>query len=135
MPVDRHIVGWVGKDRGGAVLSHQDPVRVLLDCAAAIDPMRPQLPEVARAAYRWSRLRPGYLIIGISLRSRAFDQQIDLADLETHHLEVESEVEFGKLTQLLAEKLFIPGSDFGEPVVGDRARSVPGPSTGDSPRS
>jgi hypothetical protein len=120
MAFDRHVVGWVGEDRGRAVLPHQHLVRILLDRAAAMDPVRPQLPEVTRPAYCRPRFRRGYLVIGISLRSGALDPQIDLADLETGHLEAEVELELGELAQLLGEKPFVPGSDLGQPVVGDR---------------
>src|ERR1700719_1001731 len=118
MAFDRHVVGWVGENRSGAVLLHQHPVRALFKCIAAIDPMWPELPKIPGVAYRRPRLRLGYLVIGISLRSSILDQQIDLADLEACHLEAEIKVHRRELTQLLTEKLVVPGSDLGEPVIG-----------------
>src|ERR1700693_6551545 len=82
--------------------------------------MPAEFPQVTRAADRRPRYRPGRLASGIRLQSRLSDQQIDLADLETCHLDIEGEIELGELAQLLAKKLFVPGGDFGEPVVGDR---------------
>jgi hypothetical protein len=54
------------------------------------------------------------------LWSGALDPQIDLADLETGHIEAEVELKLGELAQLLGEKAVVPVRDLGEPVVGDR---------------
>src|SRR5882757_6455955 len=122
MAFDRHVVGWVGENRRSAVLPHQHPVRALFKCIAAIDSMWPELPKIPRPAYRRPRFRRGYLVIGISLRSGALDPQINLADLETGHIEAEIKVHLRELTQLLTEKPVVPGSDLSEPVIGNRER-------------
>ena len=69
--------------------------------------MPAEFPQVTRAADRRPRYRPGRLVSGIRLQSRVSDQQIDLADLETCHLDIEGEVKLGELAQLLAKKLFV----------------------------
>src|SRR5438046_753605 len=109
MALNRHVVRCIGDDYVGPVLAHQRLIGTLFEGVAAVDPMRTQSPEITRLAYRLPRLRSGHLVIGIGLRRRALNQQIDLADLEPGDIEAEVEIELGELAQLFAEEPVVPG--------------------------
>src|SRR5437868_390856 len=113
MSGDLQVVGCIAKGHVCAVLAHQRLIGILIEGVAAADAMRPQLPQVAQAAYRRPWFRCGYLIIMIRLRRDALDQQIDFTNREAGNIEIEIEIERGELAQLLAKKLVVPAGDFG----------------------
>src|ERR1700720_2912536 len=82
----------LGENHRGAVLTHQYFVRRLIERIAAIDQVASQFPEIARATYRWSRLRSRHSVGAIGLRRRPLDQQLDFGDLEPGGVEAERAV-------------------------------------------
>src|SRR6202162_1486017 len=86
MAVNRHVVGRVGEAPRGPLAAHQRHIRTLLDRAAAVDAMRPQSPEIARAAYRQTGLWSGHFIVVVWLRGDPLDQQIDIGNVEPGHI-------------------------------------------------
>ena len=55
MTVDRNIVRRVGKDHGGALLTHQRSEGLKIEGAAAQDAMAPEHPHIPELADRRSR--------------------------------------------------------------------------------
>jgi hypothetical protein len=97
MALDRHVVGWVGEDHGGAVLAHQRCEDLGIEGVAAHGAMMAEEPQIADLADRRLGRDLGHGISRVVIRRghlfEGIDPQIDLAHLEAGNLEAEIEPE------------------------------------------
>ena len=95
--VDRHVVGWVGENHGGAFRAHQRRKGGGIEGIAAQDAMAVEEPQIADPAQRRPRRRFGQVVGGIVGRLghvvERSDPQVDLAHLKAEDFEAEIEAE------------------------------------------
>ena len=120
MAVDRHVVGRVGEDHPRLLAVHQQPDDVRVERVAADQPVRPELPDIARPAAR----RPGLgqpVVLGIAglLRRQPLDQAVDLRDREAGDADVEAEIVGEERLQLLGQQVLVPAGVQRQLVVGE----------------
>src|SRR5947207_7670686 len=96
------------EDCCGAILTHKQFVRRLIDRTAAIDQVWSQLPEIARVADRGPHPRLRHSVGGIGWWRRSLDQQLDLGDRKPGKVQAEIEIGRGEVAQSRAEKRGVP---------------------------
>ena len=118
--VDLHVVGRIGEDHPRLLAVHQPTDDVGVERVAADQPVRPELPDIARPAAR----RPGLgqpVVLGIAglLRRQPLDQAVDLRDREAGHADVEAEIVGEERLQLFGEQVLVPAGVQRQLVVGE----------------
>jgi hypothetical protein len=135
VPLDRHVVGWIGDHHLRELALQQRPVGGLAQGVAADQTMPPEFPDVAGPTNGWAFLKPRQIVgrIGCCRRRLAVQHQVDLAGREAGQLDLEVEVD--QLLEVLAQQIEVPDRLFRQPVVGDDNGSLlGGAETGDGQR-
>ena len=122
MPVDRNIVRRVREDHPRLGAGHQRGDHLAVERIAADQPVRAELPNVARLTARRPSADLGHAVVGRIARllwCLTLNQAVDLGDREAGDLDVEAEVMPRKLAELERQKFLVPAGVERKLVVGD----------------
>jgi hypothetical protein len=116
MAADRDIVRRIAEHQSGALIAQQRLVAHGIPGIAAVEPVRPDQPQVTRPADRLPRLRQ--LNRGLGLGATVADAEVEVAHLEAGDAQIvvllEQELELG------GKQLIIPLRQLRQPVRRDR---------------
>jgi hypothetical protein len=125
-----HIVRGIKKGHLGAVATHQSAQVIGFPGIAAQQPVRIQLPEIARLRDQRSRQQSGVKVVeGIrTIVLKIGEDRIDLRRLKTGHRDVEPifEQELGQAEEFLRQAFAIPAGVLCDAVVGKQKRAFAG---------